>query len=221
MPHALPPPGPPKRASQARDPRATQQGILDAAFIEFTDHGLSGARVDAIAARTGTNVRMIYYYFGSKDGLYCAVLEQAYTAMRLTERTLNLEALPPADAIRRLVEFTFDYQEANPRLSRLVTIENIHRAEHIARSETIQALNATIIATIASVLARGQREAAFRPDATPVGLHLLMTSFCFFRVANRHTLGAIFQQDPLDPALRDGHRRMIVEAVLGYLQHGR
>ena len=221
MPDALPPPGPPKRAPQARDPRATQQGILDAAFIEFTDHGLSGARVDAIAARTGTNVRMIYYYFGSKDGLYCAVLEQAYTAMRLTERTLNLEALSPADAIRRLVEFTFDYQEANPRLSRLVTIENIHRAEHIARSETIQALNATIIATIAAVLARGQRDGAFRPDATPVGLHLLMTSFSFFRVANRHTLGAIFQQDPLDPALRDGHRRMIVEAVLGYLQHGR
>ena len=224
MPDALPPPGPPKRAPQARDPRATQQGILDAAFIEFTDHGLSGARVDAIAARTGTNVRMIYYYFGSKDGLYCAVLEQAYTAMRLTERTLNLEALSPADAIRRLVEFTFDYQESNPRLSRLVTIENIHRAEHIARSETIQALNATIIATIATiaaVLARGQRDGAFRPDATPVGLHLLMTSFSFFRVANRHTLGAIFQQDPLDPALRDGHRRMIVEAVLGYLQHGR
>ena len=220
MPDTLMPPDLPKRTAQPRDPGATRQGILDAAFIEFTDHGLSGARVDAIAARTGTNVRMIYYYFGSKDGLYCAVLEQAHTAMRLTERTLDLEALPPADAIRRLVEFTFDYQEANPRFARLVTIENIHRAEHIARSQSIQALNATIIASIAAVLARGQREGAFRLDATPVGLHLLMTSFCFFRVANRHTLGAIFQEDPLAPGLRDGHRRMIVEAVLGYLQHG-
>lgn len=219
MPDVLPMPGLPKRVPRTRDPWATQQGILDAALIEFTDHGLSGARVDAIAARTGANVRMIYYYFGSKSGLYCAVLEQAYTAMRLAERTLDLKALPPADAIRRLVEFTFDYQEANPRFARLVTIENMHQAEHIARSESLQALNASIIASIAAVLARGQREGAFRPDATAIGLHLLMTSFCFFRVANRHTLGAIFQEDPLAPGLRDGHRRMIVEAVLGYLQH--
>lgn len=209
----------PKRTPQARDPQATQQGILDAAFIEFTDHGLSGARVDAIAARTRTTVRMIYYYFGSKDGLYRAVLEQAYTAMRTTERTLDLEALPPIEAIRGLVEFTFDYQEANPRFIRLVTIENIHRAEHIAGSETIQALNATVIASIAAVLERGQREGVFRRDAEPIGLHLLMTSFCFFRVANRHTLGTIFQQDPLAAELRDGHRRMIVDAVLGYLRH--
>lgn len=203
---------------RTRDPEATRRSILDAAVIEFSDHGLSGTRVDAIAARTRTTVRMIYYYFGSKDGLYHAVLEQSYGDMRRTERALRLEDLPPVEAIRRLVEFTFDYQEANPRFTRLVSIENIHNAAHIARSETMQALNGPVIDSIAAILDRGKRGGVFRADAAAVGLHMLMTSFCFFRVANRHTLGTIFRQDPLAPELREDHRRMIVAAVLGYLR---
>lgn len=205
-------------ARRTRDPEATQRAILDAAFIEFSDHGLSGARVDAIAARTHTTVRMIYYYFGSKDGLYRAVLEQCYRAVRNAEKQLKLEELPPVDAIRRLVEFIFDYHEANPRFSRLVSIENIHCAEHMTNSDTMRTVNATVIASIAAILARGKRAGVFRADAEPIGLHLLMTAFCFFRVANRHTLSTIFGLDPLAPELRDDHRRMIVSSVLGYLQ---
>jgi AcrR family transcriptional regulator len=209
---------PEPRRQRPRDPEATRRGILDAAMVEFSDHGLSGARVDAIAARTHTTVRMIYYYFGSKEALYVAVLEQAYAAMRAAEQDLHLDACTPVEAIGRLVGFIFDYHEADPRFARLVTIENIHRAQHISRSATIQTLNETVIDALARLLARGQADGVFRLDATPIGLHLLMTSFCFFRVANRHTLGTIFRQDPLSPELRDGHRRMIVDAVLGFLK---
>ncbi len=207
------PPRPPRR-----DASATRQSILDAALVEFSENGLSGARVDAIAARTGTNVRMIYYYFGSKVGLYRTVLEQCYAAMRTTEAGLDLACLPPADAIQRLVEFTFDYQEANPRFVRMVAIENIHRGEHIAQSTTIQPLNNSVVATIEAVLGRGKAGGVFRDDAEAIAVHLLMTSFCFFRVANRHTLTSVFRQDPLSPALRTAHRRMLVESVLGYLR---
>ena len=207
-----------KTVRRTRDAEATRQSILDAALIEFSDNGLSGARVDAIAARTGTNVRMIYYYFGSKDGLYRAVLEQSYAEIRQAETGLSLDTLPPAEAMARLVEFVFDYQEAHPRFTRLVTIENIHHAEHIAQSGTIQALNETAITTVAAILERGKREGVFHAEATPIGVHLLMTSFCFFRVANRDTLTTVFGQDPLSPELRAGHRRMIVAAVLGFLQ---
>ena len=214
MDHALPPP------RRARDPAATQRSILDAAFVEFSDNGLDGARVDAIAARAGTTVRMIYYYFASKDGLYRAVLEHAYAGIRTAERDLGLEALPPAEAIRLLAEFVFDYEEANPRFVRLVSIENIHRAAHIARSETIGALNQTVITTIGAVLARGQAQGVFRRDAEPIDVHLLMTAFCFFRVSNRYTLATIFGQDPLSPALRARHRRMLVESVLSFLRGG-
>ena len=203
---------------RVRDPAATRQGILDAALVEFSDHGLSGARVDAIAARTGTNVRMIYYYFGSKAGLYAAVLEQSYAAMREAEAALDLAPLEPEEAIRRLIEFTFDYQEAHPTFIRLVTIENIHHAEHLNRSATIQALNRSVIATIAAILDRGRAAGVFRADAEAVGLHLLMTSFCFFRVANRATLTTVFRMDPLEERLRAPHRAMLVDAVLGYLR---
>ena len=201
-----------------RDPAATRQDILDAATIEFSDHGLTGARIGAIAGRTRTTVRMIYYYFASKDGLYRAVLERGYATMRETEGQLALHTLEPAEAIQRLVEFTFDYHQANSRFARLVTIENINQGRHLAGLDHIRVLNQSVLATIGAVLARGQAAGLFRADATAVGLHLLMTSFCFFRVANRHTLGTIFGQDPLDPALRDPHRAMIVGAVLGYLR---
>jgi AcrR family transcriptional regulator len=206
-------------ARRARDPQLTRQTILEAAFVEFSDNGLSGARVDAIAARTNTNVRMIYYYFGSKDGLYRAVLERSYAAMREAEKDLHLDRLDPPAAIRHLTEFVFDYHEANPRFSRLVSIENIHNAAHIAQSDTIQTLNETVITTIAGVLARGQEAGLFRRDCEPIGVHLLITAFCYFRVSNRHSLGTIFRQDPLAANLRAGHRRMIVDSVLGYLQH--
>ena len=208
------------KAPRPRDPEATRQGILDAAYVEFSDHGLSGARVDAIAARTRTTVRMIYYYFGSKDELYRTVLERAYADMRAAEAGLSLTDLPPIEAVRRLVEFTFNHHEANPRFIRLVTIENIHRAEHIAQSDTIEGLNRAVLDGIAAVLDRGKRDSGFRADATPMAVHLLMTAFCFFRVANRHTLGVIFRQDPLDADVRAEQREMLVLSVLGYLAPG-
>ena len=214
------PPETAKPAPRGRDPEATRQGILDAAYVEFSDHGLSGARVDAIAARTRTTVRMIYYYFGSKDGLYRAVLERAYAAMRGREAQLQLADLAPPEAIRRLVEFTFAHHEANPCFIRLVAIENIHRAEHITQSETIEAMNRTVLSSIADVLERGKADGLFRQDAGPLAVHMLMTAFCFFRVSNRHTLGAIFGQDPLDPLLHEAQREMLVQSVLGYLRGG-
>ena len=210
MPDAAPPP-------RRRDAEATRQAILDAAFQEFSDNGLSGARVDAIVARTGANVRMIYYYFGSKAGLYAAVLEQAYASMRDAEQRLRLETLDPAAAIQALCGFVFDYHEANPNYSRLVCIENIHHAQHIAGSDAMKTLNRTILQTLGVILHRGRQAGTLRPDATAWDIHRLMTSFCFFRVANRHTLQAIFSNNTLDPETRHRHRQMISEAVLGYL----
>jgi AcrR family transcriptional regulator len=203
-----------------RDSEATRLRILDAAEQEFADHGLSGARVDAIAARTETNVRMIYYYFGSKDGLYRTVLERAYGRMRENEQRLALDTLPPADAIRTLTEFTFDYQQAHPEFVRLVAIENIHRAAHLRELQPIRQMNASVIETIGRILERGKAEGLFRADAEPIGVHLLITAFCFFRVANRYTLSTVFPLDPLARGLVAPHRRMLVDAVLGYLRSG-
>lgn len=201
-----------------RDADASRRRILDAAEQEFAQHGLSGARVDAIAARTDTNVRMIYYYFASKDGLYRAVLERAYGAMRETEQGLDLDALPPVEAIRRLTEFTFEYQQAHPEFVRLVQIENIHHAAHLSALAPIRQMNASVIETIGRILERGLGDGSFRADAEPIGVHLLITALCFFRVANQHTLRTVFPVDPLSPELSRDHKRMLVDAVLGYLR---
>jgi AcrR family transcriptional regulator len=200
------------------DKERTRQAILDAAREEFAEHGLSGARVEAIAARTNTVKRMLYYYFGSKEGLYLAVLEQAYAAIREAEQRLDLLGLQPVKAIRRLIEFTFDYQEANPGFIRLVSIENIHNGAHVAQSEKIRKLNNAVVETLAAILEQGQKEGVFRGDVDAVDVHMLISAFCFFRVSNRHTFGLLFGRDLSNPALRGRHKRLATDAVLRALE---
>jgi AcrR family transcriptional regulator len=205
------------RPSRRRDPERTRADILAVARAEFADRGYSGARVDEIAARTRTTKRMIYYYFGGKEQLFAAVLEEMYGGMRDAEQALRLEALPPVEALRRLVEVTFDHHAAHPEFVRLVSVENIHEGRHVAASATIRHRNAAVIGTIRSLLERGEREGAFRGGVDPLDLHMLVSSFCFYRVSNRHTLAAIFGRDLRAPDCAAAHRRMIAEAVLRYV----
>src|SRR5450830_167486 len=125
---------------RTNDPARTMAGILEVATAEFASKGLSGARIDEIAAATRTSKRMIYYYFGSKEGLYIAVLEDAYRRMRSIEAELHLEDLAPEDALRRLVEFTFDHHHNNQYFVRLVMNENMERGAYLAQSKSIQQL---------------------------------------------------------------------------------
>ena len=124
----------PKAAStdRQRDADRTRADILDVAAREFADRGFAGGRVDEIAEQTSTTKRMIYYYYGSKEQLFVAVLERAYAEIRAAEQTIDVDHLEPLAAIRRLAELTFDHHESRPDFSRLVSIENIHRAEHIS-----------------------------------------------------------------------------------------
>ena len=213
-PEAEPNPG---NGRRARDPAQTRRAILDAAAAEFSGKGYAGARVDDIAARTRTTKRMIYYYFGGKEGLYAAVLEEAYGAMRDAEAALRLDELPPAEAVRRLVETTFDHHAAHPEFVRLVSGENIEGARTVAASPTIRARNAAVIGAISALLRRGEEAGAFRAGVDPLDLHILISGLCFHRVSNRHTLRAIFGEDPAAPARAEAHRRMAAEAVLRYL----
>ncbi|MEO3475843.1 TetR/AcrR family transcriptional regulator [Roseomonas sp. CAU 1739] len=207
----------PRQAPRTRAPEQTRRDILDAATAEFSEKGLSGGRVDDIAARMSTTKRMIYYYFGGKEQLYAAVLERMYGGMRDAEAALNLNDLPPAEALRRLVETTFDHHAAHPEFVRLVSVENIHEAKIVASSPTIRARNAAVIGSLRDLLERGEREGAFRPGLDALDLHMLISSFCFHRVSNRHTLTAIFGRDLRAPDVMAIQRRMIVETVLRYV----
>jgi AcrR family transcriptional regulator len=209
------------KAAERRRPRdveRTRGDIIAVATAEFAEKGLSGARVDEIAARTRTTKPAIYYHFGSKEGLYTAVLEAAYGGMRDVERALRLDDLPPEEAMRRLVEVTFDYHAAHPDWVRLVSVENIHEGRHIAGSAAIAERNAAVIGIVRALLARGERAGVFRAGIDPVNLHLMISSMCFYRVSNRHTWATIFGRDLTAPEHAAAQRQMVVEAVLRYVQ---
>ncbi|MBL1103276.1 TetR family transcriptional regulator [Streptomyces sp. 5-8] len=208
---------PARPGERVRDAARTKAEILDVATQEFARAGYDGARVDEIAARTRTTKRMIYYYFGGKQQLFTAVLERAYGVLRNAERRLDVEHLDPVAAIRRLAELIFDHHERHPDFVRLVSIENIHGARHIAASETLGRTGSPAVDAIRRSLAAGQESGLFTAGADAVDLHAMISSFCCFRVANRHTYGALLGRDLMAPAQREHYRTMLGDMVIAYL----
>ncbi len=208
------------RASSTRTPDAegTRRNILEVATEEFAGKGYSGGRIDEIAARTNTSKRMIYYYFRDKEGLYLAVIEEAYRRIRSIENTLDLEHLEPEEALKTLVGFTFDYQNQNQDFIRLVMVENIHHGEHLKKSRAIHDVNATVIDKIKGLYQRGVAAGAFRKGLDPVDIHMSISALCFFNVSNRATFSLIFERD-MDSAKALAKRRaIVVDTILRYVR---
>ena len=203
---------------RTNDPEATRANILEVATAEFSAKGLAGARIDEIAALTRTSKRMIYYYFGNKEGLYIAVLEEAYRRMRHIEASLHLEDLAPEQALRTLVAFTCDYQLANPDFIRLVMTENIHRGEYLAQSKAIRKLNVPAIEGLRAVYERGVAAGVFRSGMDMVDLHMSISALSVFNVANRHTFSLIFQRDLESSAALIARRDSIIEMVVRFVR---
>ena len=205
-------------ATRTNDPERTRADIIEVATREFSEKGLAGARIDLIAEAMRTSKRMIYYYFGSKEGLYIAVLEAAYSRMRNIEAGLHLEDLTPEDALRKLVGFTVDYQRAHPEFIRLVMNENMHRGEYLAQSKTIQRLNVPAIEGLRRVIERGQREGVFRSGIDPLDLHMSISALSVFNVANRHTFSLIFKLDLERSAAIVARRDSIIEMIVRFVR---
>lgn len=200
-----------------RDAERTRKSILDAATAEFAIKGLAGARVDRIAEVSGANKRMIYYYFHSKDDLYLAVLEEAYTAMRASERNLQLDGLKPVDAIRKLVEFKFDYFVANPSIIWLLNGENMLGAQHLKRSTRLTEMHVSLVRTLSGILATGAAEGTIRPGVDPLHLYISISGVSYFFFANTPTLTTAFGKDLNTPAARKARRAHVVEVILSYV----
>lgn len=193
-------------------------GILEVATSEFAEKGLSGARIDEIAAATKTSKRMIYYYFGSKEGLYIAVLEEAYRRMRAIEAELHLDDLSPEDALRKLVGFTFDHHHDNPEFIRLVMTENMERGAFMARSKVIQQLNVTAISAVQRLYERGVASGVFRANLDAIDLHASISALTFFNVANRHTFSLIFKRDFEAPRVLRERRDNVIELIVRFVR---
>ncbi|WP_146340682.1 TetR/AcrR family transcriptional regulator [Nesterenkonia sp. NBAIMH1] len=199
-----------------RDAERTRAEVLAVATGVFAEMGYSGARVDEIADRTRTTKRMIYYYFGGKEQLYLAVLENAYRGIRQAEQSLDVGDLPPADALRRLAHLTFDHHLENVDFVRLVAIENIHRGESIRKIKAVQEMGRPAVALLEEIIGRGHREKVFRENVTALDTHLLISSYCVFQIANQHTFSHLFDADFASPERRSQMRSLIGDAVLAW-----
>jgi AcrR family transcriptional regulator len=204
--------------SRTNDPERTMADILAVATREFAEKGLAGARIDVIADAMRTSKRMIYYYFGSKEALYIAVLEEAYRRIREAEAQLHLDDLAPEDALRKLVGSTVDYHLAHPDFTRLVMTENIHRGEFLKRSNVIQKLNVPAIDAVRRVYERGLKKGVFRTGIDAVDLHMSISALSLFNVANKHTFALIFERELDTPAAIVARRDSIVETIVRFVR---
>jgi AcrR family transcriptional regulator len=207
----------PVAEERQRNADRSQSTILAAARDEFAEHGLGGARMDRIAERAGVNKRLIYYYFEDKDRLFQAVLEQAYRHIRDEERRLNLLALKPTDAVRRLVEFTWDYYLANPEFLSLLNSENLQAARHLENSQRAREMNSPLIATLGEILERGRKEGTFRGGVDPLQLYVSIAGLAYFYLSNHHTLSAIFGRDLMTTKAKNERLTHMCDVILGYV----
>jgi AcrR family transcriptional regulator len=206
-----------KRGAVTRDPEGTRARILAAATREFARVGLGGARVDRIAELAGANKRMLYYYFGDKDHLFRAVLENIYARIRSAEQQLHLLDVPPVEAIARLVEFTWRYYLEHPEFLTLLNSENLHRARHLKRSKDIRAMNSPLIATLTEILRRGQAASVFRMGVDPLQIYISIAALAYFFLSNNHTLSQVFDRDLATTAARDERLTHMIALVTGFL----
>lgn len=205
------------RPARPRDPERTRRAILDAARSEFCQHGLTGARIERITRRSRTNTRMIYHYFGNKEGLYLAVLESVYGEIRKQEQALDLGRAEPGEGIRRLVLFTFDFFAARSDFIALIMNENILRARFLKRLPSIQAMTVPLVEAIRDLLARGEAEGVFRGGVDPVQLYVSIVAQSQVHISNRFTLSVLFHADLGDPDWLAARRAHTLEMILSHL----
>ena len=200
-----------------RDAERTRKAILAAAMLEFAQYGLGGARVERIADRAGLAKRLIFYYFGTKENLFRATLHESYKSIRDAEQALRLDALAPADAIRRLIEFTWNYYLGHPEFLTLLNSENLHQARHIADSSDLPDVNVPLIRTLGEVVERGRRDGVFRGGVDPLQLYISIAGLAYFYLSNNATLSVIFGRDLKTAKALNERVSHINDVVLGYL----
>ncbi len=196
----------------------TRGRILGAAVEEFARYGLGGARVDRIARRAAANKRMLYYYFGDKDGLFLAALEDRYEHIRGAERALELEHLGPREALERLVRFTWEYFLEHPEFMTLLNSENLHKGRHVRRSKRVHDMHSPLVETLGTVLRKGEAQGLFRKGVDPVQLYISIAGEIYFYLSNRYTLSRIFDRDLMAPRALAARSRHVTQMILNSLR---
>jgi len=201
-----------------RDPARTRTKLLEAAVAEFSEQGFHGARTDRIAKRAGTNIRMLYHYFGSKDDLYLAVLEVVLAELRHDELRIDPEEGDPLEGLLHVFDYVDGHFGSHPALRKLLAFENLNEARHLARSEKILAMSSPVLAQIRRLLQRGAAAGSVRANVDALHLYVSMVSLAYYGRAHAYTLSHIFGKDLHRPAWQRAHLKQTREMVAGFLR---
>ena len=205
-----------KRTAGVREHSAqqTRESILRAAIKVFAQHGYDGGSVEKISRLAKSYDRMIYYYFGSKEGLFIEVLEDMYRRMNDAELALVLDPEQPVASLQGVIDFVVSYYSKNPEFITLLNTENLHRGKHISKSSRARDYSSPAIAIIRQLLESGARQGVFRPDMVARDVYLLIAATGYFYVSNRHTLSAFLGEDLKAPEAMAHWRDFIITTVL-------
>ena len=200
-----------------RDAAATRERVLQAALAEFCEKGFGGARTAQIAARAECNIRMLYHYFGNKEGIYVAALEHVYAQLRAEEEKLDLLHLGPKEGMAALVEFTYDHMLSHQEFINMIGIENIQQGKFLRRSKAVPQRAMPLVKSIKTLLREGQQQGIFQENIDPVQLYISILSLSYLHISNKHTLSITFGEDLTDVEWLAARRKHVREMIMGYL----
>ena len=193
--------------------QATRDSILKAAIKVFSKNGFDGGRVEQISKAAKSYDRMIYYYFGSKEGLYIAALEEIYRRFNEAESELQLDESKPREALRDVIRFMWTYYLKHPEFITLLNTENLHRGRHIGKSERAKDFSPPAVGVIERVLRHGAEQGVFRADLKARDLYLTIAGLCYFYLSNRFTLSAFLGEDLEAPAALQHWQAHVLDTV--------
>lgn len=205
------------RTRRTRDVVGAKELILTAALHEFSEKGYSGARVDQISKLAGVSKPMIYEYFGDKDGVYAAALQETYIQIREGENSLKLSEYSPDDAIEKLVRFTMDHFRRNPWFISMLNNENLRQGATISQLRNLPSIQSKLVEELQNILKNGEKTGLFCRKVNPIELYIKVASLCYFPISNRHTLENVFEVT-IDDTWLDRQATEISVLVLSYLK---
>ena len=194
--------------------QATRETLLKAAIKVFGKQGLNGARVEQISRAAKSHDRMIYYYFGSKEALFVAVIEETYRRFNEAEARLALDLSQPVQALRDVIAFMWGYYQKHPEFITLLNSENLHRGRHIGKSSKAGEYSSPALEVLSRVLGSGVQAGLFRPELRARDVYLMIASMGYFYLSNRYTLSTFLGETLDDPAALAHWQQFITDAVL-------
>lgn len=212
---------PPRPGARQRAALATREAILRAATKVFARHGYDGGRIEQISKAARSYDRMIYYYFGSKQGLFIAVLEELYRRFNDAESRVVLDTAQPLESLRTVIRFMWGYYQRNPEFITLLNAENLHRGRHIAKSLRAREYSSPAVGVLGQVLESGARHGVFRNDVAARDIYLMIAAMGYFYLSNRFTLSAFLGEQLETPAALAHWEAFMIDAVLRKLSPAR